>query len=34
MTIDSGIYVVYWQDSKPDRLPSTGRIPHLEVATL
>jgi len=34
MTIESGIYVVYWQDSKPDHLPSTGRIPHVEVATL
>jgi hypothetical protein len=34
MSIDSGIYVVYWQDCKPDRLPSTCRIPHLEVATL
>ena len=34
MTISSGIYVVYWPDSKPDRLPSTDRIPHLEVATL
>jgi len=34
MTIDSEIYIVYWQDSKPDRLPSTARIPHLEVATL
>lgn len=34
MTIESGIYVVYWRDSMPDHLPSTGRIPHLEVATL
>jgi len=34
MSIDSGIYVVYWPDCKPDRLPSTSRIPHLEVATL
>ena len=34
MSIDSGIYVVYWQDGRTDRLPSTGRIPHLEVATL
>jgi hypothetical protein len=34
MTIDSRIYVVYWLDSKPECLPSTGRIPHLEVATL
>jgi hypothetical protein len=34
MSIKSGIYVVYWQDCKPDRLPSTCRIPHLELATL
>jgi len=34
MAIESGIYLVYWQDSRPDRLPSTDRIPHLEVATL
>jgi len=34
MTIDSRIYAVYWRDCKPDSLPSTGRIPHLEVATL
>jgi hypothetical protein len=34
MSIESGIYVVYWQDCKPECLPSTRRIPHLEVATL
>jgi hypothetical protein len=34
MSIDSGIYVVYWLDSKPDPLPCASRIPHLEVATL
>jgi hypothetical protein len=34
LTLESEIYVVYWQDSKPDCLPSTDRIPHLEVATL
>lgn len=34
MSIASGIYLVYWPDSKPHPLPSTNRIPHLEVATL
>jgi hypothetical protein len=34
MTIESGIYLVYWEDSRPDRLPSMDRVPHLEVATL
>jgi hypothetical protein len=34
LTLESEIYVVYWQDSKPHRLPSTELIPHLEVATL
>ena len=34
MAIDSGIYLVCWPDSKPDPLPSTSRVPHLEVATL
>jgi hypothetical protein len=34
MTIDSEIYVVYWPDAPPDRLPSGGRTAHLEIATL
>jgi hypothetical protein len=34
MKIVSTIYLVYWRDRAPDRLPSRERIPHLEVATL
>jgi hypothetical protein len=34
MKIVSTIYLVYWRDCAPDRLPSRERIPHLEVATL
>jgi hypothetical protein len=34
MKIVSTIYLVYWRDSAPDRLPSSERIPHLEIATL
>jgi hypothetical protein len=34
MRIESQIYLVYWRDIDPGPLPSSERIPHLEVATL
>jgi hypothetical protein len=34
MTIASEIYLVYWDDCRPESLPSRDRMPHLEVATL
>ncbi len=34
MIVKSGIYLVYWRDRGPERLPSADRVPHLEIATL
>jgi hypothetical protein len=34
MKIVSEIFLVYWRDLAPPGLPSTARIPHLEIATL